>query len=167
MMSPNPKFALYGGRHECARTNTLLLPLSEVSTGTVSLTPYPHQNAFCSLGERGKVQHFSRWYVLKSWNSETPGGTANSLFFLLYPYIKKKWAAFWNTLEVFKKLSLRIPKQGVVLSLRCFPFFVKCVMHCSVRKNGEFEWWRVCCSGFRVLFLLSYIAGEMSRTYYC
>ena len=36
-MSPNPKFALYGGRNECARTDTLLLPLFEVSTGAVSL----------------------------------------------------------------------------------------------------------------------------------
>ena len=37
MESPNPKFALYGGTNECTRTNMLLLPLSEVSTGAVSL----------------------------------------------------------------------------------------------------------------------------------
>ena len=37
MESPNHKFALYGGTNECARTNTLLLLLSEVSTGAVSL----------------------------------------------------------------------------------------------------------------------------------
>ena len=37
MESPNPKFALYGATNECARTNTFLLPLSEVSTGAVSL----------------------------------------------------------------------------------------------------------------------------------
>ena len=33
----NSKFALYGGRNLCARINTLLLLLSEVSTGAVSL----------------------------------------------------------------------------------------------------------------------------------
>ena len=37
MASPNTKFALYGGTNECPRTNTLLHPLSEVSTGAVSL----------------------------------------------------------------------------------------------------------------------------------
>ena len=37
MESPNPKFSLYGGTNECARSNTLLIPLSEVSTGVVSL----------------------------------------------------------------------------------------------------------------------------------
>ena len=37
MESIYPKFSLYGGTNECARTNTLLLPLSEVSTGAVSL----------------------------------------------------------------------------------------------------------------------------------
>ena len=37
MESPNPKFALYAGTSECARTNTLLLLLSEVFTGAVSL----------------------------------------------------------------------------------------------------------------------------------
>ena len=35
---PNPKFALYCVTNECVRTNTLLLPLSEVSTEAVSLT---------------------------------------------------------------------------------------------------------------------------------
>ena len=28
MESPNPKFSFYGGTNECAKTNTLLLPLS-------------------------------------------------------------------------------------------------------------------------------------------
>ena len=37
MESPNLKVALYGGTNECDRTNTLLLPLSEVSTEAVSL----------------------------------------------------------------------------------------------------------------------------------
>ena len=37
MESPNPKFPLYGGTSECARTNMLLLLLSEISTGAVSL----------------------------------------------------------------------------------------------------------------------------------
>ena len=37
MESPNPKFALYGRLNECARTNMLLLLLSEISTGAVSL----------------------------------------------------------------------------------------------------------------------------------
>ena len=37
MESPNPMFALYGSTNECARTNMLLLPLSEVSTRAVSL----------------------------------------------------------------------------------------------------------------------------------
>ena len=37
MERPNPKFAIYGGTSECAWTNMLLLPLSEVSKGAVSL----------------------------------------------------------------------------------------------------------------------------------
>ena len=37
MESPQPKIALYGGTNECDMTNTLLLPLSEISTGAVSL----------------------------------------------------------------------------------------------------------------------------------
>ena len=37
MDSQNAKFALYGGTNECARTNMLLLLVSEVSTGAVSL----------------------------------------------------------------------------------------------------------------------------------
>ena len=37
MESSNLKFALYGGTNECSRSNTLLLPLSEVSAGAVSL----------------------------------------------------------------------------------------------------------------------------------
>ena len=37
MENPNPKFALYGGMNECAMTNNLLLLLSEVRTGAVSL----------------------------------------------------------------------------------------------------------------------------------
>ena len=37
MESPKPNLALYGGTNECARTNTILLPLSEVSTGAASL----------------------------------------------------------------------------------------------------------------------------------
>ena len=38
MESPNIKFALYGGTNEFARINLLLLLLTEVSTGAVSLT---------------------------------------------------------------------------------------------------------------------------------
>ena len=38
MESPNPELALYGSKTECARTNTLILPISEISTGAVSLT---------------------------------------------------------------------------------------------------------------------------------
>ena len=38
MDSQDPKVALFGGTNECDMTNTLLLPLSEVSTGAVSLT---------------------------------------------------------------------------------------------------------------------------------
>ena len=34
---PNIKFSLNGTTNECARTDTLLLPLTEVSTGAVSL----------------------------------------------------------------------------------------------------------------------------------
>ena len=37
MGNPDPKFAPYGSKNECARTNTLLLLLSDVSTGVVSL----------------------------------------------------------------------------------------------------------------------------------
>ena len=37
MESSNPKFALYGWENEYARTNMLILPLSEVITGAVSL----------------------------------------------------------------------------------------------------------------------------------
>ena len=32
------KLALYGSRNECARTDTVFLPISEVCNGTVSLT---------------------------------------------------------------------------------------------------------------------------------
>ena len=37
MESANPMIALYGGTNECARTDTLLPLLYEVSTGAVSL----------------------------------------------------------------------------------------------------------------------------------
>ena len=37
MESSNPKFSLYGWENEYARTNMLILPLSEVITGAVSL----------------------------------------------------------------------------------------------------------------------------------
>ena len=37
MESLNPELALYGSKNECARTNIVLLPISEVSTGAVSL----------------------------------------------------------------------------------------------------------------------------------
>ena len=33
----NLEFALYGSKNECARADTVLLPLSEVITGAVSL----------------------------------------------------------------------------------------------------------------------------------
>ena len=32
-----PELVIYGSKNECARTNTLLLPLAQVSTGEVSL----------------------------------------------------------------------------------------------------------------------------------
>ena len=38
MQSSNAKLALCGGTNECIRTNALLPPLSEVSTGAVSLS---------------------------------------------------------------------------------------------------------------------------------
>ena len=37
MESTNIKFAKYGGANECAKTDMLLLLLSEISTGAVSL----------------------------------------------------------------------------------------------------------------------------------
>ena len=37
MESTNIKFAQYGGANECAKTDMLLLLLSEISTGAVSL----------------------------------------------------------------------------------------------------------------------------------
>ena len=37
MESPNPRFALYGATSECARTNTYLLPLSDVRKRAVFL----------------------------------------------------------------------------------------------------------------------------------
>ena len=37
MESLNPKFTLYGGTNECAKTNMLLMPLSKVSTWVVSI----------------------------------------------------------------------------------------------------------------------------------
>ena len=37
MESPNPEVALYGSKNKCARTNTHLLPIYEVSTAVVSL----------------------------------------------------------------------------------------------------------------------------------
>ena len=38
MESPNPKFALKCSTNQCDRTNMPRIPLSEVSTGAVSLT---------------------------------------------------------------------------------------------------------------------------------
>jgi hypothetical protein len=40
MESTNIKFAQYGGANECAKTDMLLLLLSEISTGAVSLSHY-------------------------------------------------------------------------------------------------------------------------------
>ena len=37
IVNPNPKFDLYDATNDCARSNTLLLPLADVSTGVVSL----------------------------------------------------------------------------------------------------------------------------------
>ena len=37
MESLNPELALYGSNNLCTRTNTVLPPISEVSTGAVSL----------------------------------------------------------------------------------------------------------------------------------
>ena len=37
MESLNPELALYGSKHECDRTNTVLSLISEVSTWAVSL----------------------------------------------------------------------------------------------------------------------------------
>ena len=37
MESLIPELALYGSKNECAKTNMLSLPLSQVSTGAVSL----------------------------------------------------------------------------------------------------------------------------------
>ena len=42
MESLVPELALYGGESECARTKTVLLPISEVSTGAVSLCSSEH-----------------------------------------------------------------------------------------------------------------------------
>ena len=38
MESIYTELALYGSKNECARTDTVLLPISEVCDGTVSLT---------------------------------------------------------------------------------------------------------------------------------
>ena len=38
MESINTELALYGSKNECARTDTVFLPISEVCNGTVSLT---------------------------------------------------------------------------------------------------------------------------------
>ena len=37
MESLNPELALYGSKNEFPRTNTVVFPISEVSTGAVSL----------------------------------------------------------------------------------------------------------------------------------
>ena len=37
MKSIYTELALYGSKHECARTDTVFLPISEVCNGTVSL----------------------------------------------------------------------------------------------------------------------------------
>ena len=41
MESLNPELALYSRKNECTRTNTVLHPISEVSTGAVSLWGSP------------------------------------------------------------------------------------------------------------------------------
>ena len=38
--SPNPKFSFYGDTNECARANTLLVPIAEVCAGPYFLTTY-------------------------------------------------------------------------------------------------------------------------------
>ena len=38
MESIYPKLALFGSKHECARTDIVIFPISEVSEGTVSLS---------------------------------------------------------------------------------------------------------------------------------
>ena len=49
MASVNKMFALFGGTNGSARTITLLLPLSEVSTEAVSLTSQSSTDCDCSL----------------------------------------------------------------------------------------------------------------------
>ena len=44
MESIYTELALYGSKNECARTDTVFLPLSEVCDGTVSLKAIPKLN---------------------------------------------------------------------------------------------------------------------------
>ena len=80
MESPNPKFALYCGTNECARTNTLLLPLSEVSTGAVSLVIFVFYKS-CSFKNK------RIFFFLHFWSIPSKKGTYWSKAKLIYLYM--------------------------------------------------------------------------------
>ena len=48
----NLEFPIYGSENKCARTNTVFLPLSEVSTGAISLY---NLNSLIDTSSRNKV----------------------------------------------------------------------------------------------------------------
>ena len=62
MESPHHKFALYGGTNECFRTDTHLLPLSEVSTRAVLLIYKLKIQVFFSF--KKKIQKNSHYILL-------------------------------------------------------------------------------------------------------
>ena len=72
MEGPNPEFAFYGSKNDYTRTSTLLLPLSEVSTGTVSLAILALENfdnvikALNEMkSEEGKITRQQFWKLKK------------------------------------------------------------------------------------------------------
>ena len=52
MQSLSPELALYGSKNKFTRTKTVLPPISEVSTGAVSLIVSEIMTVICFLGKR-------------------------------------------------------------------------------------------------------------------
>ena len=70
MRSIYTELALHGIKNECARTDTVFLPISEVCDGTVSLGNISEENFQHSLQRSGKIRVID--------------------FFLFYSFTKKK-----------------------------------------------------------------------------
>ena len=62
MESIYPELALCGSKNECARTDTVFFPISEVSDGTVSLKTFQERGAIqgpCDLLSFSRIHSFS------------------------------------------------------------------------------------------------------------